>query len=90
MLNNREIDLAWSLADIVGDEVPVGDRHLLYITLGLGEVGAAIHLLLGHAVDKRIPLTLSIFLEARSWSQSYRGAPDEEGLVGLLDRAVVE
>ncbi|WP_370330201.1 hypothetical protein [Mycolicibacterium hippocampi] len=90
MSSDREIELAWALADIVGSEVPVFDRHLLYITLGLGEVGAAIHLLLGYAVDKRIPLSIDIYLEARSWSQSYRGRPEEVALIALLDRAVVE
>lgn len=89
MLNDREIDLAWALADIVGEKVPMSERHSLYITLGLGEIGTAIHLLLGYAVEHRIPLTVGLFLEARSWSQSYRGSADQLGLAGLLDRATV-
>lgn len=90
MLNDREIELAWTLADIVGDRVPVGDRHRLFIRLGLGEISAAIRMLLVYVVEQRIPLTTSVFLEARSWSQSYRGSADGVGLAGLLDRATVE
>ena len=90
MLNDREIELAWALADMVGDGIPAGDRHSLFITLGLGEIAAAIRMLLVHVVEQRISLSTEIFLEVRSWSQFHQGSLDQVGLAALLDRVCVD
>lgn len=86
MLNDSEVDLAWELADIVGDGVPVDDRHSLYITLGLGEISAAIRNLLVHVVEQRILLPTEIFLDVKTWAQGYEGSPDDAWVSSLLDR----
>lgn len=90
MLSDREIDLAWTLADIVGDRVPVGDRHNLYVTLGIGDLAAAIHMLLVCVAEQHIALPAEVFRDARSWSQLYCGTPEQTGLAGLLDRVHLE
>lgn len=89
-MSSIEEDLAWTLADTVGEWLPGSERHRVYIALGIGDSLAAIKLLLEGAVQQRVPLPAEILESAEFWLASYRGSVDEQmcgDLLGQLSAA---
>ncbi|WP_145011018.1 hypothetical protein [Mycobacterium marseillense] len=85
-MTTDDVELAWTLAGVAHDCLSVGERHNIYIAIGVGETCAAIGALLTQIAGTQLALPSDVIATAATWLDGYVGHTDEPRLRELINR----
>jgi hypothetical protein len=81
----QDADLAWALIDIAKPHMTAGERHYAFVTVGAGDMFAAIRHLVKLVAAKHIPLRPHLVHLCTAWADSYARHEEYESLCRLID-----
>lgn len=77
--------MAWALIDAVKNDLSALERNYVFVTLGAGDIFAAIHQLLKMIATKKIALQPHLVMLCRTWLGPYAAHEEYDYLLGLVD-----
>jgi len=85
MLFHDEASLAWALAEATTPHLCTAERNAIHVSIGVGDIFAAIHCLITSAADNRIDLPAELVDRYTQWLDAYAGHEDEWYLRRLVE-----
>jgi hypothetical protein len=83
-------ELAWDLADAARGHLDATQRNEVYIAIAVGDSLWAVTLLLRAVVRRKLSVRAHLMRKLLWWVTSYRGHPEQPGLLHLIGRVEVE
>src|SRR4051795_8438875 len=83
-------ELAWDLADAARGHLDATQRNEVYIAIAVGDSLWAVTLLLRAVVRQKLSVRADLMRKLLWWVTSYRGHPEQAGLLHLIGRVEVE
>jgi hypothetical protein len=83
--NVQGADVAWALIDAVKNDLSGLERNYVFVTLGAGDIFAAIHQLLKLIATKKIALQPHLVMLCRTWLGPYAAHEEYDYLLGLIE-----
>jgi hypothetical protein len=81
----HQTDLAWALIDVVKPHMSVGERNYAFVTIGAGDLFAAICSLIKFVAAKHIPLRPELLRQCARWLDGYVLHDDHEALRRIIE-----
>ena len=71
MRNMQAANLAWALIEVAKPHMNAGERNYVFVTIGAGDIFAAIRSLINLVAAKGIPLRTHLVLQCSTWLDAY-------------------